>query len=74
MLPLKKMTKVNPTKRGGLREPKGGRPPKPLEEKYQQYPLKLPPDLIEWLEANVENKNGFIVVAIRTAITLLGMK
>lgn len=45
-----------------------GRKPKPPETKYQQYPLKLPPDLIEWLEANVENQNGFIVEAIRAAI------
>lgn len=58
----------NSTKRGGRREPAGGRPLKPVEEKYRQYPLKLPPDLIEWLEANVENKNGFIVEAIRAAI------
>lgn len=59
------------SKRGGLREPAGGRPPKPVEEKYQQYPLKLPPDLIEWLDANIENKNGFIVEAIRAAIQRL---
>lgn len=55
-------------KRGGLRNPPGGRPPKGEEEKYRQYPLKLPPDVIEWLEANVENKNGFIVEAVRVAI------
>lgn len=59
---------MSKSKRGGLREPVGGRPLKPVEEKYRQYPLKLPPDLIEWLEANAENKNGFIVEAIRTAI------
>jgi hypothetical protein len=45
-----------------------GRKPKPKEEKYQQYPLKLPPDLIEWLEQNTTNRNGFIVEAIREKI------
>ena len=37
---------------GGLREPKGGRPPKPLAEKYRRRLITLPPDtddqLIEW--------------------------
>lgn len=43
---------TNPTKRGGLREPKGGRPPKPLEEKYRHRNITLPPAtddrLIKW--------------------------
>lgn len=56
------------SKRGGLRNPPGGRPRKPTGEKYQQYPLKLPPDLIEWLEQNTTNRNGFIVEAIREKI------
>lgn len=55
-------------KRGGLRNPPGGRPRKPAGEKYQQCPLKLPPDLIEWLEQNTTNRNGFIVEAIREKI------
>ena len=56
------------TKLGGLRNPPGGRPRKPDSEKYQQYPLKLPPDLIKWLAVNVNNKNGFIVQAVREKI------
>lgn len=60
--------------RGGLRNPPGGRPRKPAREKYQQYPLKLPPDLIEWLEQNTTNRNGFIVEAIREKIGWSGAK
>jgi len=56
------------TKRGGLRNPKGGRPPKPASEKYKAVSLKLPPDLIEWLAENTDNRNGFIVEAIRDKI------
>ncbi len=48
--------------------PSGGRPPKPASEKYQQYPLKLPPKIIKWLARKIENKNGFIVAAILEAI------
>ena len=40
------------SKRGGLREPKGGRPPKPVEEKYRRRLITLPPAtddrLIKW--------------------------
>jgi len=57
------------SKRGGLRNPPGGRPPKPKTEKYQQVPLKLPPDLIKWLAENTTNRNGFIVEAIREKIS-----
>jgi hypothetical protein len=58
------------SKRGGLRNPPGGRPPKPASEKYKKYPLALPPDMIEWLNANLEHgqRNGFIVEAVRVAI------
>ena len=59
------MTKSN---RGGLRNPPGGRPPKPPEKKYRQISLKLPPDLLEWLTENTDNRNGFIVEAIREKI------
>jgi hypothetical protein len=52
---------------GGPR-PGQGRNPKPPSEKYQSVPLKLPPDLIEWLAENVNNRNGFIVEAIREKI------
>lgn len=57
----------NPTKRGGLREPKGGRPPKPAE-KYVSLHLKLPPYLAEWLKENRSSTgqpvNRFIIEAI----------
>jgi hypothetical protein len=59
--------------RGGLRNPKGGRPPKPTNEKYKAVPLKLPPDLIEWLAENTDNRNGFIVEAIREKIRKHGL-
>jgi len=52
--------------RGGLRNPPGGRPPKP--DKYKAISLKLPPDLIEWLNAHTVNRNGFIVEAVREKI------
>lgn len=55
-------------KRGGLRNPAGGRPKKPEGEKYRRYPLKLPPHQIEWLAANTDNRNGFIVEAIQEKI------
>lgn len=58
----------NPTKRGGLRNPPGGRPPKPASELYQKVPLKLPPDLIAWLAENTTNRNGFIVEAVKEKI------
>lgn len=60
----------NQTKRGGHRTPPGGRPPKPASEKYKKYPLAFPPDIIEWLNANLERgqRNGFIVEAVRVAI------
>lgn len=54
--------------RGGLRNPPGGRPPKP-EEKYIAISLKLPPELLEWLNAHADNRNGFIVEAIREKIS-----
>jgi len=56
------------SKRGGLRNPPGGRPPKPAAEKYVSITLKLPPDALEWLAANIDNRNGFIVEAVRVAI------
>lgn len=38
--------------RGGLREPAGGRPPKPVGEKYRRRLISLPPEtddrLIQW--------------------------
>lgn len=61
----------NQTKRGGLREPKGGRPPKPLE-KYVDIHLKVPPHQAEWLKQNRERTgkavNAFIVEAIEQMI------
>lgn len=61
----------NPTKRGGLREPKGGRPPKP-SEKYVDIHLKVPPYQAEWLKLNRERTgkavNAFIVEAIEQKI------
>lgn len=55
--------------RGGLRNPKGGRPPwKQPEEKYKAISLKLPPDILEWLNTHTDNRNGFIVAAIREKI------
>lgn len=54
------------TNRGGLRNPPGGRPKKP--DAYQAISLKLPPDLIEWLKANTDNRNNFIVEAIKEKI------
>lgn len=44
-----------------------GRPPKPNDQRYQQYPLKLPPDIVKWLKG-ISNRNGFIVEAIREKI------
>ena len=58
------MTK-NPN-RGGLREPKGGRPPK--SDKYQAISLKLPPDLLQWLNTHTDNRNKFIIEAIKEKI------
>jgi hypothetical protein len=61
---------MDKSKRGGLRNPPGGRPPKPASEKYKKYPTAFPPDIIEWLNANLErgHRNGFIVEAVRVAI------
>lgn len=58
------MDKPKRDSRGGLRNPPGGRPPKP-ETKYKAISVKLPPDILEWLNANAGNRNGFIVEAIR---------
>lgn len=37
-----------------------GQKPKP-DKRYVQISLKLPPDVLEWLDENVSNRNGFIV-------------
>lgn len=56
-------------KRGGRRNPPGGRPAwKKPEDLYKAIPLKLPPDLIKWLAENTDNRNGFIVEAIKEKI------
>jgi hypothetical protein len=49
----------NKPKRGGLREPKGGRPPKPPEEKRQKRLISLPPEVAAKLD-KVENKSELI--------------
>lgn len=59
------MTKL--TGRGGPGRGQG-RIAKP-EKAYKAIPLKLPPDVIEWLRENVDNRNGFIVEAIREKIS-----
>lgn len=59
-----KMTKTN----WGGRRPGAGRPRKPLDEKYRGIYVKLPPALLEWLRQNTENRNGFIVEAIKEKI------
>lgn len=60
------------SKRGGLREPKGGRPPKP-SEKYVDIHLKVPPHQAEWLRKNRADTgqaiNRFIIEAIDEKIT-----
>lgn len=45
-----------------------GRKPKPPGKKYRPIGVKLPPDLLDWLAANVDNRNGFIVEAVREKI------
>jgi hypothetical protein len=63
---------TNKSKRGGLRTPSGGRPPKPAGEKYQPFPLKLPPHQIEWLRQHKaqtgQAMGAFIVEAIERAM------
>jgi len=61
------------SQRGGLRNPPGGRPPKPDGSKYHSFSLRLPPDLDDWLRARKSadskfNMNGFIANAIREKI------
>lgn len=46
-----------------------GRHPKPEGTKYRGIYVKLPPEQLEWLAANVDNRNGFIVAAVGSAIT-----
>lgn len=46
-----------------------GRKHKPIVEKYRGIYVKLPPDLLDWLKANTENRNGFIVEAIKEKIS-----
>lgn len=58
-----------PSNRGGLRNPPGGRPKKPGGAMVSTS-IRLPRDLIEWLKANTENKNEFIIEAIREKIKL----
>lgn len=62
---------TNPTKRGGLREPKGGRPPKP-SEKYVSLHIKVPPHLANWLRENRADTgqaiNRYIIEAITEKI------
>lgn len=57
---------------GGKRIPgpgkKLGPAKKPESQKYRGIYVKLPPDLLEWLRENVDNRNGFIVEAIREKI------
>jgi hypothetical protein len=53
----------NKPKRGGLREPKGGRPKKP-EGAMVSTSIRLPAELIEWLKKNTKNRNEFIIKAI----------
>lgn len=45
-----------------------GRKSRP-EKKYKAISLKLPPNLLDWLRANTENRNGFIVEAIKEKIS-----
>lgn len=62
------MTQKKLTGRGGPDRGQGRKPISVLGP-YRQYPLKLPPEIIEWLEENrtsdaIESANGFIVAAI----------
>ena len=38
------------SKRGGLRNPPGGRPPKSKSEMFKRVFITLPPDLLTWLD------------------------
>lgn len=55
------------TGRGGLRNPPGGRPKKP-EGAMVSTSIRLPAELIEWLAANVGNRNEWIIEAIKEKI------
>jgi len=62
------MTVSKSTGRGGPDRGQGRKPLSSTGQPYKQYPLKLPPEIIEWLEKNVDNKNGFIVDTIKAEI------
>lgn len=47
-------------KRGGLREPKGGRPPKPPQEKYRRRLITLPPEIDDKLQRCKIDKSKLI--------------
>lgn len=53
--------------RGGLRNPPGGRPPKDGIAMVSTS-IRLPPDLLDWLDANTTNRNEWIIQAIREKI------
>lgn len=64
---------MSTTRQGGS---KMGRPSKSPKDKYRQFPLKLPPELDNWLRAKKSadsnfNMNGFIADAIREKIGVL---
>jgi hypothetical protein len=54
--------------RGGLRNPPGGRPKKPPQEVLVLTSIRLPLDILEWFNTHIDNRNKFIVEAIREKI------
>lgn len=69
------MTSKKKSNRGGPRTPGPGknlgRPPKPEGKKYKGIYVKLPPELLNWMAKNTDNRNGFIVEAIQEKIDKL---
>jgi hypothetical protein len=43
--------------RGGLRNPAGGRPSKPKEERRRKVIITLDPDVVDWLNAKRAREN-----------------
>lgn len=50
---------------------RGGGPKQGKTPSLQPVSLKLPPELVQWLKANVSNRNSFIVEAIQEKIERL---
>ena len=62
------------SKRGGKREPPGGRPKVPKEEQHSHINFSLPPDIVEWIKAYSGNRSGFVAEAIREKIARMTVK